>query len=57
MVSELIKCIIITKEEYVLILVVVEDGLGDGNNAGNNNAGNVLILVVVEDGLGDIWYK
>ena len=36
----------------VLILVLVEDGLGDLSEMSNYHLINVLILVLVEDGLG-----
>ena len=36
----------------VLILVLVEDGLGVSQKCGKSNPFSVLILVLVEDGLG-----
>ena len=41
----------------VLILVVVEDGLGDAIQVRATSWGTVLILVVVEDGLEGKQYK
>ena len=40
-------------EDTVLILVVVDDGLGAYYGTWSANGGSVLILVVVDDGLGD----
>ena len=40
----------------VLILVLVEDGLGETVN-GRKLLYKVLILVLVEDGLGEVSYK
>ena len=37
----------------VLILVLVDDGLGDQNKLTLNKKNYVLILVLVDDGLGD----
>ena len=48
----------ISKSGRVLILVVVEDGLGVvGITVGSKPVYTVLILVVVEDGLGGVACK
>ena len=39
-------------EEIVLILIVLEDGLGDFAEKLTDNELDVLILIVLEDGLG-----
>ena len=44
-----------TTTTTVLILVLVEDGLGDLSEMSNYHLINVLILVLVEDGLGGIY--
>ena len=53
MVSEVCLAYGMSNSEDVLILVVVEDGLGDRGQDRGQVCKTVLILVVVEDGLGD----
>ena len=45
------------KVVVVLILVLVEDGLGAFQAWWNGDSPFVLILVLVEDGLGVTWYR
>ena len=53
MVSETSEVYAIKKEDYgVLILVLVEDGLGGYEKDSKHRLLSVLILVLVEDGLG-----
>ena len=52
MVSESLERILVDAYTFVLILVLVEDGLRDSITTLNtHNYGIVLILVLVEDGL------
>ena len=52
--GDLIKCTYETVLNEVLILVLVEDGLGVKNGNLNRTPPSVLILVLVEDGLGGL---
>ena len=54
MVSELRKSGAKSEKDLVLILVVVEDGLGALLKVDEDTTLDVLILVVVEDGLGEV---
>ena len=50
------ECILLASNPRVLILVLVEDGLGAENFNFKVVAVSVLILVLVEDGLGvSVW--
>ena len=53
MVSETITLISTVTQRTVLILVLLEDGLGVRNNLPIKRIVKVLILVLLEDGLGD----
>ena len=54
MVSELLIRSIMRSFNEVLILVLVEDGIGESENPQTYYTVRVLILVLVEDGIGEL---